>query len=108
MNLGLSSKVIRRELGITQYELSEKCGISQTSLSQIETGTKRPSPRTIKRICEVLEVPESIIYILGMQDSDVPESKKGIYSLIFPSIQNLALQIVSDEHVAFVASKVAV
>ena len=94
MNLGLSIKVIRRELGITQYELSEKCGISQTSLSQIETGTKRPSPR--------------IIYILGMQDSDVPESKKGIYSLIFPSIQNLALQIVSDEHVAFVASKVAV
>ena len=108
MNLGLAIKMVRREKAITQYELADMCGVSQTSLSQIETGTKRPSPRTIKKICEVLSVPESILYILGMQDSDVPESKQGIYNLIFPSIQNLALQIVSDEHVDMVTNHVAV
>lgn len=102
MNLGIAIKSVRRQMGITQYDLSEMCGISQTSLSQIETGTKRPSPRTIKRICEVLEVPESVIYILGMQDTDVPESKQNVYNLIFPSIRNLALQIVSNEHAALV------
>lgn len=89
-------------MGITQYDLSEMCGISQTSLSQIETSVKRPSPRTIKKICEVLEVPESVIYILGMQDTDVPESKQNVYNLIFPSIRNLALQIVANEHAALV------
>jgi hypothetical protein len=33
-----------------------------------------------------------------MQETDVPESRKDIYDLIFPSIRNLALQIVSNEH----------
>jgi transcriptional regulator with XRE-family HTH domain len=85
-------------MGITQYELADKCSISQTSLSQIENGIKRPSNRTIKRVCEVLDVPESVIYILGMQETDVPVSKKGVYDMLFPSIRNLALQIVGNEH----------
>ncbi len=98
MNIGLAIRSIRRQLDITQYELADKCNISQTSLSQIENGVKRPSTRTIKKVCEVLDVPESIIYILGMQDTDVPNSRKDVYEMLFPSIKNLALQIVSDEH----------
>lgn len=98
MNIGLAIRSIRRQLDITQYELADKCNISQTSLSQIENGVKRPSNRTIKKVCEVLDVPESIIYILGMQDTDVPNSRKDVYEMLFPSIKNLALQIVSDEH----------
>lgn len=98
MNIGLAIKSIRRQLDITQYQLADRCNISQTSLSQIENGVKRPSARTIKKVCEVLDVPESIIYILGMQDTDVPESRKSVYEMLFPSIKNLALQIVSAEH----------
>jgi len=101
MNIGYAIRSIRRQLGITQYELAEKCIISQTSLSQIENSVKRPSNRTIKKICEVLEIPESVIYILGMQETDVPDSRKDVYELIFPSIRNLALQIVSNEHKHF-------
>ena len=98
MNIGIAIRSIRRQLGITQYELAEKCNISQTSLSQIENGIKRPSTRTIKKVCEVLEVPESVIYILGMQETDVPVSRKSVYDMLFPSIRNMALQIVSSEH----------
>ena len=98
MNTGLAIRSIRRQLDITQYELADKCNISQTSLSQIENGVKRPSTRTIKKVCEVLDLPESIIYILGMQDTDVPDSRKEVYEMLFPSIKSLALQIVSDEH----------
>ncbi|RYE20826.1 MAG: XRE family transcriptional regulator [Sphingobacteriales bacterium] len=102
MNIGIAIKSIRRQIGITQHELADRCGISQTSLSQIENCVKRPSHRTIKSICEVLEVPESIVYILGMQDTDVPESRKGVYDMLFPSIKSMALQIVSAEHRAFI------
>jgi transcriptional regulator with XRE-family HTH domain len=102
MNIGYAIKSIRRQLDITQYDLAEKCGISQTSLSQIENCIKRPSNRTIKKICEVLEIPESVIYIIGMQDTDVPSSRKDVYDMIFPSIRNLALQIVSNEHKHFI------
>ncbi len=102
MNIGIAIKSIRRQIGITQHELADRCGISQTSLSQIENCVKRPSHRTIKSICEVLEVPESIVYILGMQDTDVPESRKGVYDMLFPSIKSMALQIVSAEHRQFI------
>ena len=98
MNIGIAIRSIRRQLGITQYELAERCSISQTSLSQIENGIKRPSTRTIKKVCEVLEVPESVIYILGMQETDVPDSRKSVYDMLFPSIKSMALQIVSSEH----------
>lgn len=98
MNIGIAIRSIRRQLGITQYELAGKCSISQTSLSQIENGIKRPSTRTIKKVCEVLEVPESVIYILGMQETDVPVSRKSVYDMLFPSIRSMALQIVSSDH----------
>lgn len=102
MNIGLAIKSIRKKLSITQYELAEKCDLSQTSLSQIETGVKRPSQRTISRVCMVLDIPESIIYIVAMQEVDVPASKKNIYDLVYPSIKSLALQMVSAEHLGLI------
>lgn len=102
MNLGIAIRSVRRQLGITQYELADKCGVSQTSLSQIENGVKRPSNRTIQKICGELEVPEAVIYILALQDTDVPDSKKGVYDMLFPSIKNLALQIVGKDHKQFI------
>ncbi len=104
MNIGSAIKSIRRKLSITQYELAEKCTLSQTSLSQIETGVKRPSQRTINKICMVLDIPESILYIVAMQETDVPPSKKGVYELVYPSIKSLALQMVSSEHMDLVSA----
>ena len=105
MNIGSAIKSIRKKLAITQYELAEKCDLSQTSLSQIETGIKRPSQRTISKVCAVLDIPESIIYIVAMQESDVPPSKRGVYELVYPSIKSLALQMVSSEHINLVSAK---
>ncbi len=102
MNIGSAIKSIRKKLSITQYELAERCDLSQTSLSQIETGIKRPSQRTISKVCTVLDIPESIIYIVAMQESDVPASKRGVYELVYPSIKSLALQMVSSEHLDLV------
>ncbi len=102
MNVGIAIRSIRRKIGITQYELAERCNISQTSLSQIENGIKRPSDRTIKKVCQVLDIPESVIYILGMQETDVPTSRKNVYDMLFPSIRSMALQIVGSEHKDYV------
>ena len=40
----------RMERGMTQRELSEKTGISQSDISRIENGTYNPSMRTLQRI----------------------------------------------------------
>ena len=102
MNIGLAIRSIRKKLGISQFELAEKCDISQTSLSQIESGIKRPSPRTLKKVCESLSVPESVIYIVAMQHDDIPSSKKNIYQVVYPFIRNLTMQMVSSEHINLV------
>ena len=33
-----------------------------------------------------------------MQETDVPDSRKSVYDMLFPSIRSMALQIVSSEH----------
>ena len=97
MNEGSSIRLIRKKMRLTQQEMAEKCQLSQTSLSQIENGLKRPSLKTIKKICDACEVPEALIYILGMEQGDVPESKKDIYNLLYPSIMQMALRIVNED-----------
>jgi len=97
MNIGKAIKLIRTRLAITQAELARRCNCSQTSLSQIETGRKRPNQRTINKICTSLEIPESIIYIVGMQPEDVPESKKSVFYVVYPTIKKLALQMVEPD-----------
>lgn len=98
MNIGLAIRSIRSRRSIAQFALAEKCGISQTTLSQIENGRKRPGPKTLESICRVLEVPPAIIYLMAMEKEDVPESKRAVYSLVFPSIKGLALQMIESEH----------
>ncbi len=102
MNIGSAIKAIRKQAGITQVELSAQTGLTQASLSQIESGLKRPSDRNFKKICKALDVPESIVYILAMEESEVPASKKKIYQMLFPSIKNLAMEIVGQEHKKFI------
>ncbi len=99
MNEGNSIRLIRKKLGLTQQEMAGKCQLSQTALSQIENGLKRPSLKTLKKICSSLEIPEALIYILGMENTDVPESKKEIYEHLYPSIKQMALRIIGGEGV---------
>ena len=105
MNIGNAIRSVRKQLEYTQFQLAELTGISQTSLSQIEKGIKRPSAKTLKKVCEVLDIPESVIYILAMQDVDVPESKKKIYDMLFPSIKSLAMQIIGSENAQLIAEE---
>jgi transcriptional regulator with XRE-family HTH domain len=97
MQFGNSIKSIRTRSNISQSALALKCGISQTTLSQIEKGRKIPGQRTIKKLCNTLEIPESVIYMLAMEEADFPECKARTFRLIYPSILNLALQIVDGE-----------
>ena len=45
----------RKELGLTQQQLSDKIGISQNSISSIETGQYKPTAYTAALLCKALE-----------------------------------------------------
>lgn len=97
MNIGAAIKKIRVEKGISQGDLAASCEISQTSLSQIEKGVKRPSTSTLKSICRELEVPETIIYLYALEENDIPESKKELFKHIFPTVEDMIKRIVVED-----------
>ncbi|OJW83530.1 MAG: hypothetical protein BGO69_08655 [Bacteroidetes bacterium 46-16] len=97
MNIGKIIKAIRTQAGMTQAELCSRCSISQTSMSQIENGYKKTREMTMAKICRALNISESLIYILAMQIADIPESKKELGDMLWPTLQSLILQLISDE-----------
>jgi len=101
MNIGTAIKIIRKKGNMSQRDLAEKCNISQTSLSQIENGVKKPRTQTFNKICQVLDVPESVIYILALEDKDVPPHRRMVYDMLFPSITAMALQIAGPNYVGY-------
>ena len=59
----------RMFLMMTQKELSERTGVSQTHISQIESGKHNANLQTIEKLCEALNLSISI-------ESDSDEVKK--------------------------------
>jgi transcriptional regulator with XRE-family HTH domain len=97
MNIGIAIKTVRAELEISQEKLSELTGLSQTSISQIENGVKFPTKKSLGKICKALEIPEAVLYILGMDKADIPASRRKIFNDLYPDIKDLAIQILGKE-----------
>lgn len=58
-------KAFREEQGISQEELSEKTGLSRTTISKIENNEEAVvSTKTIAKIAEVFNVAPSEIFLL--------------------------------------------
>lgn len=54
-------KAKRKEAGITQSKLADKCGLSLTYISHVEQGLKWPSVKTVNKIARALNIPPSFI-----------------------------------------------
>ncbi len=98
MNIGSAIKQVRQHFGISQVELSERTGLSQTSISQIESGAKNPSKKTIDKICEAFDIPVAILYVMGMEDADVPVSRKKAYEQLYPAMKDFAIQMIGKRN----------
>jgi transcriptional regulator with XRE-family HTH domain len=94
MNVGKAIKELRRKQALSQEELAKSAGITQAALSQIENG-KRPGSVTLKKISAALDVSESLIYVMSIEETDVPKEKALLYEKLFPVIQDLVLQLAS-------------
>lgn len=95
MNLGKAIKTLRKQKGLSQEELATSSKITQAALSQIENG-KRPGSGTLKKISVALKIPESLIYVAGLEKGDVAEEKQILYEQLFPVIESLVTQLASD------------
>lgn len=59
MNIGQTIRDIRKEKGITQLELSERCGLLQGYISRVEKGRRVPMLTNLVVIAKALGMPLS-------------------------------------------------
>lgn len=56
MSIGEFIKEKRLDVGLMQYELAEKCGITIQAMNFIEKGRNNPSIATLRKLAEVLGI----------------------------------------------------
>lgn len=81
----------------SQGDIAKAAKISQTYLSQIETGNKIPSTEVVKRLCKVYKTPEIALVWLGTQKKDVPKEKHKIFEELSPVMDSLVSKIITNK-----------
>lgn len=56
MNVGLRVKQLRKMRNMTTKELSNLCGVSQSTISKLENGNRIPDIPIIEKICDALNI----------------------------------------------------
>ncbi|WP_375587012.1 helix-turn-helix domain-containing protein [Flagellimonas aurea] len=97
MELGKVINVLIKKKGLTQVEVANRIGKSPTALSQIIKGNYNPNPDTLQKICDVLEVPQPILYFLTISEEDIPIEKLELYRMLAPSIKDFLIKIFGEE-----------
>ncbi len=69
LELGRLVQQRRHELGISRRDLADRSEMSYPYVSQIETGDRDPSLRTLRKLADVLEVPVEDLASLVAPDS---------------------------------------
>lgn len=90
--LGTNVQKYRKNKNLTQIELSEKIGISQKHLSDIETGTKFPSPGLIEKLAKELNV--SVAFLFGGSNPSISDISNNVSTLVMnqlrPTLNNIS------------------
>jgi XRE family transcriptional regulator, regulator of sulfur utilization len=89
MNIGTAIKSLRKEKGLGQKELADKCGLSVNALSQIETNASFPHKTTIEKIATALEVPVSYLLFFSVSEEDVPEDKRSVFIALNSALKQI-------------------
>lgn len=88
MNIGIAIRNIRKERTpkLNQSEFAKLIGITQTYLSQIETGAKTPNISILETISKEFKIPLPIIFWFGLNEEDIAEHKKESFRFLKPTV----------------------
>lgn len=89
MDIGNSIRLLRKKRGFNQGAFSEQVGITQSYLSQLEKGHKKPSIEVLESISNSLNTPLPIIFWFTITENDVCDEKKHIYKEVKPLVDKL-------------------
>ena len=95
MHIGQTIRKLRKEKlkELNQGEFAVKAGITQSYLSLLERGHKEPSPTTLKKIAEVLDIPLAVIFWYGLEEKDIQPEKLELFKQVKPIIDEMIRSI---------------
>lgn len=81
--IGDRIKKNRNRLGLTQEQLSEKCGLHHTYIGQLERGEKNATLESIEKVVQGLDISfETLFEKLTPGDNSVPNIPTQCYNLV--------------------------
>lgn len=96
MAFGMRLSAIRRVKNLTSEQLSELCGVDNTHIRHIESGSRSPSIRLLVRLCNVLQVsPYYFLQDCIELEKDETDKVKGLVEL-FPELSTQKANAVKD------------
>lgn len=94
-DFGKKIKQNRERLGLTQFQLSEKVGISQNFLGDIERGIKLPSIENLIRLSNIFKVSLDSLFSASL-DNILNESEEPYYTERQKAILNNVVKTIRD------------
>lgn len=88
MDVGQAIKTLRLKCNLTQAQLAERCGMSTTAVSELETGKTYPPKATVERLCEAFGIPQSYFLMSSIEEQDFPEEKRVLYRALLEPLRN--------------------
>jgi transcriptional regulator with XRE-family HTH domain len=99
MHVGQSIKKIRKlYLGLSQKEFCDKVGITQSYLSQVESGIQIPSSEMLKRISEATNVPLPVMAWMSITEADVHPDKAEVFKQLKPGFDAILEQALTPKN----------
>ena len=102
--LAANIKTYRNNLGITQFELAERMGISTTYLAELEIAKKAPSIEVVEKLCLALGIRPYELFLEDGVDALPDESRQAVRDYakeatkVASKAVSDALQALSREH----------
>lgn len=87
--LGMMIASLRKEKGMTQFELAEKMGVTDKAVSKWERDLSCPDVNTIPKLAEVFEI--SVDELMQIKAESQDEAKKDIMPMIHLIMKAIAL-----------------
>ena len=97
MNIGAAIRKSRIRQGMTQQELCKRMGLTQSFMSQIESGKRETTTKQLKKVALILDTPLELIMFMSMdRDQVIPENRK-FYDIVKPIMNDWIEQILESK-----------
>ena len=94
----------RKQLRMTQEELSEKAGVTSQTISNAELGKKGLRPENIIRLCSAMDISPDYLLLGRISDEDVSTLKQKVSKLTPEQYRHL--EDIVDSYIAALQERV--